>query len=82
MAMFNCQGELLYTRYMMGFHNGIILSLPCMKDAIIVIAGCALFGDPISLEQGFGFAAQLFFIFLWSIMSLGWRHLLNFVMVR
>lgn len=40
-----------------------------IKDAIIVIAGCALFADPISLEQGFGFVAQLFFIFLWSIMK-------------
>eukprot|EP00435_Cladocopium_sp_Y103_P008938 s633_g2.t1 len=40
-----------------------------IKDAIIVIAGCAVFGDPISLEQGFGFVAQLFFIFLWSIMK-------------
>ena len=37
---------------------------------MIVIAGCTLFGDPISVEQGFGFTAQLFFIFLWSVMTL------------
>lgn len=40
-----------------------------IKDAMIVIAGCTLFGDPISVEQGCGFTAQLFFIFLWSVMK-------------
>ncbi|CAK9048254.1 unnamed protein product [Durusdinium trenchii] len=40
-----------------------------IKDAFIVVAGCAIFSDPISIEQGFAFVAQLFFIFLWSMMK-------------
>ena len=50
--------------------GGICFENSRRQDAMIVIAGCTLFGDPISVEQGCGFTAQLFFIFLWSVMTL------------